>query len=69
MVLQNYITKDPETFNTQGTDKGKYIEMMLLFVQKIIRVSKTNSSEIDAIYAIKILISMLEALKVCFILY
>eukprot|EP01022_Parablepharisma_sp_SALTPOND_P017943 TRINITY_DN2918_c0_g1_i1.p1 TRINITY_DN2918_c0_g1~~TRINITY_DN2918_c0_g1_i1.p1 ORF type:complete len:822 (-),score=106.39 TRINITY_DN2918_c0_g1_i1:4332-6797(-) len=67
VVLQNFITKDPDTFCTQGNENVKYIDMMLIFVKKVVEISKKNRAEIDAIYAIKILISMLEALKVLFL--
>jgi len=67
VVLQNYITKDPDTFLKSVFFNGKpYIEVILEFINKLLENSKKTKMELDSVYAIKLLLSLLEGLKVFF---
>ncbi len=64
LALQNFITRDPDKFLSAGCAKGRYLDLMLGYVKRVIEIAKCNSSELDAVYSIKVLITMMEALKV-----
>ncbi len=66
--LQNFVTKDPDTFLSGSCPKGKYVDLMFMTISRILQINKENeqSDENDCVIAIKLVITMLEGLKARF---
>eukprot|EP00826_Nyctotherus_ovalis_P054657 TRINITY_DN7175_c0_g3_i1.p1 TRINITY_DN7175_c0_g3~~TRINITY_DN7175_c0_g3_i1.p1 ORF type:complete len:701 (-),score=219.21 TRINITY_DN7175_c0_g3_i1:2507-4609(-) len=64
IVLQNAVTRDPDGFLAGSCPQGSYVDLMFRLVNRTLEVVKCGKKESAAMYAIKPMITMLEALKV-----
>jgi len=62
--IQNFVTRDPNGFLLGSCMHGTYIDLMFILIDRILEMSKQEGRKIEAIRSIKLIISMLEALKV-----
>eukprot|EP00826_Nyctotherus_ovalis_P005632 TRINITY_DN1127_c0_g1_i8.p1 TRINITY_DN1127_c0_g1~~TRINITY_DN1127_c0_g1_i8.p1 ORF type:complete len:247 (+),score=64.46 TRINITY_DN1127_c0_g1_i8:73-813(+) len=66
--VQNLVTRDPEGFLSGSSANGTHVELMFTLINRIIEISKSREHEAESVLAIKLILSMLEALKVGFYL-
>jgi hypothetical protein len=62
--FQNYIAKDPNAFIVGSSPSGTNLNLMFAFIARILEISKNKKAELDAVMGMKLLITMLEGLKV-----
>eukprot|EP00826_Nyctotherus_ovalis_P005627 TRINITY_DN1127_c0_g1_i16.p1 TRINITY_DN1127_c0_g1~~TRINITY_DN1127_c0_g1_i16.p1 ORF type:complete len:481 (+),score=165.40 TRINITY_DN1127_c0_g1_i16:73-1515(+) len=61
--VQNLVTRDPEGFLSGSSANGTHVELMFTLINRIIEISKSREHEAESVLAIKLILSMLEALK------
>lgn len=60
--MQNYISKDPNTFLSTNSNGGDtYLNLTLKFIERCLQLSR--SSKHDAVVIFKLIIAMLENLQ------
>jgi len=64
LVLQNTVTRDPDTFIKGYCSRGTYVELMFMLINRILEISKYKKEEIHSILAIKLIMTLLETFKV-----
>ncbi len=64
--IQNFITKDPDTFLMGSCSQGKYVDMLFMLISRILEINKNGGKENECIVAVKLIITLLEGLKVRF---
>ena len=63
VVFQNYMAKNPALFLEAKSTKGNYAQMMFRLISRILFISKKKHAEMDTIFGVKLLITLLEAFK------
>ena len=62
--IQNFISKDPNTFLQIAEGRGKtHIEMTFGFIMRALKINETSEHMLDGVVVMKVLIAMLENLK------
>ena len=63
MAIQNFISKDPDTFLSIGEGQTQtYIALTFRFIEKALEINKTSEHMLDGIVVMKVLMAMLENL-------
>ena len=63
VAVQNYISKDPQTFLSVGPDQEvSYLELTFKFLQRVLVVNSNGNSKLDGIVAMKVIIAILDNL-------
>ncbi len=65
LCVQNFVTKAPDVILAGNCAQGLYIDMLIHFIDRVVEVAKNHSSGFESIAAIRIIIAMLETMKVC----
>lgn len=63
-ILQNLISRDPHTFLVSTTPQGSYTTLTFTLIARILHIAKCSGKDTNRIPAIRLAITLLEALKV-----
>jgi len=61
-VFQNYISKDVNAFFGAGIQQGSCIDLLFKLISKVLQITKSGHSELDAVVAMKLLITLIDNL-------